>query len=111
MSSGARRFWAPRFDAVRCRSRASVLLCRPRLMSADRPTIQVLCFCVLFEPQRSAVSIPEAPGARPLVVATQEGLAGQSCFIAAAPILYIGFAGRGVVRHRRYPTNTERCGR
>jgi len=47
-----------------------------RLVSAHWPTIQIPCFSVLLEAQRSAISVPEAPGARPFAVGPEEGLAG-----------------------------------
>jgi hypothetical protein len=45
-------------------------------MLIDWPSIQLFRFCVLLESQRSAVSISEAPGARPFALGAQEGLAG-----------------------------------
>jgi hypothetical protein len=43
-------------------------------MSAGWPTVYVFSFHVLLEPLRSAVSVPDAPGAV-LIVWTSEGFA------------------------------------
>src|SRR5262249_3204013 len=57
------------------------------LHQTTRPIIQ-LRFCGQLEPQRPAISITEAPGARLLMVWAHEGFPAEGCFIAATPPLH-----------------------